>query len=212
MRSPRPPRASSSSSAETSCRRKRRTGTRKPCGSTCATGSPSAGSTGAGASSSRIRTTASAATPSSGAASSTGCAARTSRRSSTPTACRPRGRFATRRSSRTTSGPNASTRCAASTASIQRSRRVVRTGTTRCLTPPVWPRSSSSSAGSDSIHRRCRSACCGRGPRMAASCATPVIRFRARFTRRATPTSAASGRSSSNRLSRSGPTRARAAS
>ena len=47
--------------------------------------------------------------------------------------------------------------------------------------------------------------------RTAASCATRATRFRARSTRRATPTSAASGRCCSTRRSRSGPTRSRGA-
>ena len=194
MRWRRPRRASSSSSAATSCPRKRRTGTRKRCGSTCATVSASDGSTGAGANSSRTRTTASAATRSSGAACCIACGARTFRRSSTSTACRLRGRLPTTRWSRTTSGPNASTRSAGSMASIRPSRRGVPIGTRPFLTRRAWRRSSSSFAAWACIRRRFRSGCCGRARRTDASCATRATRFRARSTRRATPTSAASGR------------------
>ena len=61
----------------------------------------------------RTRTTASAATPSSGAASSTACAVKISTPSSMRTACRRRGRSPTRRSCRTTTGRSGCIRCTA---------------------------------------------------------------------------------------------------
>ena len=84
------------------------------------------------------RTTASAATPSSGAACCTGCGARTSRRSSTPTACRRRGRSTTTRSRRTTTAPSSSITCTAKSATIRPSRRAARFRIRRCRTRAAW--------------------------------------------------------------------------
>ena len=72
-------------------------------------------------------------------------------------------------------------------------------GTRPFRTPRAWRRLSSSLRGLACIPRRFRSGCCDRARRTAASCATPATRFRARSTRRATPTSAASGRCCSSR-------------
>ena len=137
----RPPvRASCSSSAADSCRASPRTGIPRRSGSTCGTARRRPGSTATAGRSCRIRTTASAATRSSGAASCTGCERRTSRRWRTSTACLRHGPSTTRRWSRTTSGPSGSTRCTARRGTTLPSRRAGRIRTRRFHTRPRSPR------------------------------------------------------------------------
>ena len=161
------------------------------------------GSTPTAASSRRTATTTSAATASSGAACCTGCGARISRTCSTSTASRRRGRSTTTRWSRTTTAPSGCIRCTAKRASI----------------PPIHaarPLPVSADAAFDGDGGHCRAAPIVRPASVAAAArtarrvrrsATPATRSRARCTRRAKPTSAASGRRCSSQRSRCGPTR-----
>ena len=107
----------------------------------------------------RIRTTASAATPSSGAACSIASVARTFRPSSMLTAPRRRGRSTTTRWSRTTSGPSGCITCTARTGSIRPSRPITRhPPINRSRTPGRWKRSSRvAGTGASSVTAAARS-------------------------------------------------------